>query len=120
MSSFFAAFLTSARLDRADLEAGEVRAGAIAALVAALRLELQPVDLLSLLVAGHDRLDLHPAEVAAVEHGLVAVGEQQRLEVDLVALVRGHAVDEDRIALLDAVLLTADSHDRVAHGSGRV
>src|SRR5215212_5144768 len=92
-----------------------MRAGAVAALVAALGLELEPVDLLAELVARHDGLDLHLAELTAVEHGLVAVGEQQRLEVDLVALLGAHPIDEDRLPLLNAVLLPAHSDYRVAH-----
>ena len=91
---------------------------AVAALVAALGLELEAVDLLAALVSGDGRLHLQLAQVAGLEHRLVAVGVQQRFEVDLVALVRGHAIDDERVALLDAVLLTAHSDDRVAHGKG--
>src|SRR5436305_9775906 len=96
---------------------------AVADLVAALRLELEPMDLLAALVPADDCLDLDLLEVRAVEDGLVAaLGVQQRLERDGRALVLAHAIDDERVALLHAVLLTADLHDRVhavGESSGR-
>src|SRR4051795_745055 len=68
-------------LDVRDLEPGQVRPRAHALLVAALRLELEHVDLLAALMAADDGFDLHLAEVARLETGILAVaGDQARLE----------------------------------------
>src|SRR4051812_22899679 len=85
------------------------------ALVAALGLELDHPDLLAALVPDHLRLDLDLAEVARAEDGVVLLvaREEQRLERDGRALVLAHAIDDERVALLHAVLLTADFHDCV-------
>src|SRR6187431_2958786 len=80
--------------------------------VAALRLELADPDLLAALVAAHDRLDLDLREAVGVENRVVRA-EQQRLEGHLGALVLSHAVDDELIALLDPVLLSAYSNNRV-------
>src|SRR5436309_9411168 len=60
----------------------------------------------------HDGLDLDLLEAVRVEHSVVGA-EQQRLEGHLRALVLVHAVDDERVALLDAVLLAAYFHDCV-------
>src|SRR3954451_12306781 len=100
--------------DVQDLEPRQVGAGAHPALVAALRLELEHVDLLPALVPADDRLDLDLAEVVGRERGVLAVaGDEQRLERHRGALVLAHPVHEQAVALLDAVLLTAGFHDRV-------
>src|SRR3954453_17316988 len=85
------------------------------ALVAALGLELDDPDLLAALVPDDLRLDLDLAEVTGAEDGVVLLvaGEEQRLERDGRALVLAHAIDDERVALLHAVLLTADFHDCV-------
>src|SRR3954447_11281259 len=106
-------------LDVRDLEPGQVRPGAHALLVAALRLELEHVDLLAALVPAHHRLDLDlPEGVAPEDRILVVARDQQRLERHLGALVLGHAVDQEGVPLLDAVLLTAGFHDGVHERSG--
>src|SRR3954454_12149279 len=83
-----------------------------AALVTALGLEFADTDLLAALVRPHDRLDLDLPEAVGVEDGVIRA-EQQRLERDLGALVLAHAVDDELIALLDPVLLSAYSNDCV-------
>src|SRR3954465_12771511 len=95
-----------------------------AALVAALRLELADPDLLAALVRLHDRLDLDLPEAVGVEDGVIRA-EQKRLEGDLGALVLAHAVDDELIALLDPILLSAYSNDcvhrkRPSKGAGEV
>jgi len=67
-------------------------------------------------VADDLRLDLDLAQVGRSEDGLVAVGEQERLELDLRALVAAQAFHEEGRALFDAVLLTAGLDDCVGHG----
>src|SRR3954470_4836245 len=100
--------------DVQDLEPRQVGAGAHPALVAALRLELEHVDLLAALVPADDRLDLDLAEVVGRERGVLAVaGDEQGLERHRGALVLAHPVDEQAVALLDAVLLTAGFDDGV-------
>src|SRR3954447_19018670 len=83
-----------------------------AALVAALRLELADPDLLAALVPAHDRLDLHLREAVSVENGVIGA-EQQRLHGGPRALGFSHAVDDELIALLDSILLSAYSNNRV-------
>ena len=63
-------------------------------------------------MAADDRLDLDLGQAVGVEDGVVGA-EQQRLEGDLRALVFSHAVDHELIALLDPVLLSAYSNNRV-------
>src|SRR3954469_11581143 len=116
--------LAREHLDVRDLEHRLLGAVAGPALVAALRLELADPDLLAALVSAHDRLDLDLREAIRVEDGVVRA-EQQRLEGDLRALVLRHAVDDELIALLDPVLLSAYSNDcvhrkRPSKGAGRV
>src|SRR5207302_3374715 len=112
--------LAREQLDVLDLEPRQLRAVSAAALVAALRLELEDVQLLAALVTRDDRIDLDLRELIALEHGRVlpVPGQEQRLERNLRALVVGHAIDDERVALLDAVLLAAYFHDRV-HGRKR-
>src|SRR4051794_1897642 len=104
--------LAREHLDVRDLEHRLLGAVAGPALVAALRLELADADLLAALVAADNRLDLDLRKAVGVEHGVVRA-EQQRLEGDLGPLVLSHAVDNELIALLDAVLLSTYSNDCV-------
>src|SRR3954453_9901015 len=116
--------LAREHLDVGDLEHGLLGAMAGAPLVAALRLELADPDLLAALMRPHDRLVLDLPEAIGVEDGVIRA-EQQRLEGDLRSLVFSHAVDDELIALLDPVLLSAYSNDcvhrkRPSKGAGRV
>ena len=52
------------------------------------------------------RLNSDGGELVAVEH-VVAVDVEERLEGDLRALLHGQPLDEQGLALLDAVLLAA-------------
>src|SRR5687768_708784 len=74
-------------LDARHLDAGQLLAVARAALVATLGLELEDAQLGAALVADDLGLDLDLAEVGAAEDRLVAVGVQERLELQLGALV---------------------------------
>ena len=107
--------LARQHLDVADLEPGELGAVALAALVAALGLELQHVDLLARAggrrsVASTFTLPRSSPEKTASS---LSPRNMQRLERDLRALVFGHAIDEKGVALLHAVLLAADFDDCV-------
>src|SRR5689334_2364103 len=73
--------------DLGDLDAGQLLTVARPALVAPLGLELEDAQLGAALVSDDLRLDLDLAQVGRSEDGLVAVGEQERLELDLRALV---------------------------------
>src|SRR3954469_14513987 len=86
--------------DRRDPHPGQLLAVARAPLVAALRLELDHAQLRPALVPDDLRGDR-----AAVD-GVVAHGEQG-LEVDRAPGLAGQALDEQGLALLDAVLLAA-------------
>src|SRR5437660_881316 len=107
--------LARQQLHLLDLEPRQLRAVPLGALVAALRLELEDPDLVAALVAGHDRLDLHLRELGRLEHRVVA-RDPERLERDRLSRLRGQAVDDERVTLLDAVLLSADSDDCVHSG----
>src|SRR5947209_16656508 len=107
--------LARQQLHLLDLEPRQLRPVSLSALVAALRLELEHADLLAALVARHYRLDLHLRELARIEDRVVA-RVQERLEGDRVARLGGQAVDDERVTLLDAVLLSADSDDCVHSG----
>ena len=85
-----------------------------AALVAAFGLELDHAQLRAALVAQHLGLDGHLGQVIAV-HDVRAVDKQQRLQRNLAAVVHGQPLDEERLPLLDSVLLSTCFDDRV-HG----
>src|SRR3954454_11189285 len=93
--------------DLGDADARQLLAVARAALVAPLGLELEHAQLRPALVrddlGGHARL----AAAAALEDGVAAAAQQQRLQLDGRADVVGQALDEEGLALDDAVLLTA-------------
>src|SRR3954468_19861094 len=103
--------------DRGDPDARELLAMAGAALVSALGLELEDAQLRAALV--RDDLGLHGGgrePVALEERGIAVAGEQERLQRDGRAHVVGQALDQERLALDDAVLLTAGLDDCVGHG----
>src|SRR3954452_18429883 len=105
--------------DRGDPDARELLAMAGAALVSALGLELEDPKFRAALV--RDDLGLHGGgrePVALEERGIAVAGEQERLQLDGRAHVVGQALDEERLALDDAVLLTAGLDDCVGHGLG--
>src|SRR3954464_4039854 len=97
-------------------DARELLTVALAALVAALRLVLEDADLRATLVA--DDRGGHPggAEGVGAELRVAVAGEQERLELHRGSLVAGEALDEQRLALGDAVLLAAG----LDHGVGGV
>src|SRR5439155_6337645 len=72
-------------------------------------------DLVALEMLGDDRLDLDLGQVGTLDDGLprAVPRVKQRPRADLRTLVRGDAVDEHRVALLDPVLLAAHFDDRV-------
>src|SRR5262249_37532794 len=91
--------------DLGDSEAGGRLPVTRAPAVAALGLVLEHPQLLAALVT--DDLGLHGRlrELVGVQHGIAVAGQQQRDEVDGRADVVGQALDEEGLALLDAVLL---------------
>src|SRR5215207_3330979 len=91
-------------LDLVDRQAGKLGAMARGALVAALGLELDDADLLAALVALDGRGDRGLAQAVLLEHRVTVAREQERLELDGRALVLVQPVDEQGLALLDAVL----------------
>src|SRR5215210_780780 len=98
--------------DLADLEASELGAVPHPALIAALGLELEHVYLLAALVPVHDCRHLDLGQASGVEHRIL-VAEEDRLELHRVALLSAHAVHEQGVALLDAVLPASDFDDGV-------
>src|SRR3954454_2812723 len=109
-SPFLCAMSLGPLPDRRDPQPREVLAVARAALVAALGLELDHAQLRPALVPDDLRRD------GTAVHGVVAHGEQG-LEIDGAPGVAGQALDEQGLALLDAVLLAAGLDDRVAHAA---
>src|SRR6185436_20920791 len=88
-----------------------------AAAVALLRLVFEDLYLRSAQMLGDGRLDLDLLQLLRLGDDFL-VAEQHGAEGDLVALLGGQAVDEQRAALLDLVLLAAALYDRVgAHRS---
>src|SRR5262245_47688909 len=81
--------------------------------VAALGLELEHPQLLAALVA--DDLGLHRRELRRVEDGVAVARQQQGRQLDGGAGVVGQPLDEQGLALLDAVLLAAGLDDCVGH-----
>src|SRR4051812_24973859 len=103
--------------DLRDLDAGELLAVARALLVAPLGLELEDPELLAPDVLDDLRADADPAQAVGVEDGVVGA-EEDRLELHRGPGLVGQALDEQGLALLDAVLLAAGLDDRV-HGRVR-
>src|ERR1035441_6269984 len=87
---------------------------AIAALVPALRLELDDAQLGAALVGENTGRDGGVAKGVAVEH-VVAVDDEQRRQFEGVSVGHGQALDQEGLALLDAVLLATGFDNRV-HG----
>src|SRR5581483_3028887 len=99
--------------DRLDLDAGEAAAVAAVLLVAGAALVLADADLLAELVPDDARG--HGGRRREIRRAVPADEQDARLE--RLALVDLEAVDEQPLALLDAVLLTAEADDRVTvHG----
>src|SRR5258708_5233300 len=98
--------------DLHDLDPGQLLAGTVAALVAALGLELEDTQLLAAHVLEHLRRDLHLFQAGPVEDRFLGAVEQ-RLQRHVGALLNGEALDEQGLAPLDAVLLSTGLHDRV-------
>src|SRR4051794_13580423 len=101
--------------DARDPDPRQVLTVAGAAAVAALGLELEHAQLRPALVA--DDLGRHDgrAEALGVEHRVAVARHQQGRELDGRAHVVAQALDEERLAFLHAVLLTAGLDDCVGH-----
>src|SRR5438093_8984305 len=82
--------------------------------VALLRPVFEHPYLVALDVLGDNRVHLHLGELSAVEDDVVG-SVQERFRRHLGALLRIDAVDKQRVALLDPVLLAAHLDDRVRH-----
>src|SRR3954454_17849279 len=101
--------------DLGEHDPRQLLAVAGATLVAALGLELEHAQLRPAQVLHDLGRDVRPAQRVALEHGVAVAREQQRLELDGGADVFGQPLDEQGLALLDAVLLTAGLDDCVGH-----
>src|SRR5262249_28401371 len=97
---------------RRDLDPGQFLTVTVAALVAALWLELHDSQLRTAFMAEDPGLDGHPGEVITVDD-VGAVDEQQRLERDGLTVGGGQALDEQRLTFLHPVLLSTCLDDRV-------
>src|SRR5881397_4016565 len=84
------------------------------ALVAALGLELHHAELRPALVAQDAGRDADARHRLAV-NDLRPVHVQQRLELDALSVANRQTLDEQGLALLDAILLAAGFHDCVGH-----
>src|SRR3954463_3958402 len=100
--------------DLRDLDAGQLLAVPRAPLVAPLGLELEDAELLAADVLDDLGADAHAAPAVGVEDGVLGA-VQNGLELHGGARRVGQALDEQRLTLLDAVLLAAGLDDRV-HG----
>src|SRR3954451_1838996 len=105
----------SLALDRRDPDARQFLTVTGAALVAALRLELEAPQLRAPQVLDDLRLDGGLGQAIALEDGVAIAGEQQWLHRDGRADVVGQTFDQEGLALDDAVLLTAGLDDCVGH-----
>src|SRR5215217_3148483 len=103
--------------DARDPDPRQVLTVAGAATVAALGLELEHAQLRAALVT--DDLGLHDGllEAVGVEGGIAVAGHQQGGQLHGRAHVVRQALDEQGLALFDAVLLAAGLDDYVGHGS---
>src|SRR3954449_3045515 len=97
-----------------DLDPRQLLAVARALLVTALGLELEDAQLLALGLADDLGLDLDFLQAVRVEHRVIGA-EQHRLEVDGRAVLGVELLDQQVLALLDAVLLASGLDDRVCH-----
>src|SRR5258708_1356343 len=101
--------------DRLDLDLRQAAAVAVVLPVARALLVLADPDLLAELMAEH--AGRHGRRRREVGRPVAADQEDARREG--LALTRRELVDEQPLALSDAVLLTADGDDRVAHRRGK-
>src|SRR5581483_4375186 len=101
----------AAGADRLDLDLRQARAEAGVAPVAGAPFVLSAADLVAERVADHARR--HRRRRRDVR--LAVAPDEQDARVERLPLVGLQAVDEQPLALLDAVLLPADGDDRVAH-----
>src|SRR4051794_29710064 len=99
-------------LDLGGLDARQVLAVPGAAAIAALGLELEHAQLLAADVLDDLGVDLDLRQAVGVEDDVVGA-EEDRLERHRCAGLLGQALDQQGLALLDAVLLTAGLDDRV-------
>src|SRR5919197_1429894 len=104
-----------AMADLRDLDSGQVLTMPRAALVAALGLELEHAQLLAADVLDDLRADADLLQAVGVEDRVLGA-EQDGLEVDAGTGLAGQALHQERLALLDAVLLAAGLDDRVHEG----
>src|SRR4051794_37454522 len=114
-SPFLCAMCSSAP-DRGDADARQLLPVPRAALVPALGLELEHAQLRTALVRDDLRGHGGGRERRGLEHGVAVAGQEQRLQRDRGADIVGQPLDEQRLALLDAVLLAAGLDDCVGHG----
>src|ERR1700754_81810 len=105
----------SLALDRGDPDARQFLTMAGAALVAALRLELEDAQLGAAKVLDDLGLDGGLGQAITLEDGVAVAGEQQWLHRDGRADIVGQTLDQEGLALDDAVLLTAGLDDCVGH-----
>src|SRR5579862_1191412 len=96
--------------DRLDLDARKAAAMAVVPLVAGALLVFPDADLLAELVADDARGDGRRRR----EIGCAVAANKQDARLEGLALLHLEAVDNEPLALLDAVLLTAETDDRVA------
>ena len=103
--------LARAGPDRLDLDLRQARAEAGVLAIAGAALVLADADLVAERVADDARRHRRRRR----EIGLAFAADEQDARIERLALVGLQAVDEQPLALPDAVLLAADGDDRVAH-----
>ena len=70
-------------------------------------------------IYGSFRAALFPTAVFGCTFGAAVAADKKHARIERLPLVRLQVVDEQPLALLDAVLLAADGDDRVAHKRGK-
>jgi len=98
-----------------DLYLREPGSGAVAAAVARALLVLADDDLLSEHVLDHPGRDLPALQLVLTEKRLAIPADEHEVGMESGSLLVGEPVDEQPLALANAVLLAADGDDRVAH-----
>jgi hypothetical protein len=111
---FSAAAASAGAASALGLRAREARAEAVAPAVAGPLLVLADDELRAEHVLGHPGGDLRAGELVA-EARLTVPADQQHLGLEGLAFLHRQPIDEQPLALADAVLLPADLDDRVAH-----
>src|ERR1700761_56863 len=104
--------LGTGQLDVLDLDACQLLAVAVTALVSALGLELDDTQLRSTLVAEDGGSDGHAADVVAIDD-ILTVDVEQWGQRHARAVLVGQPLDEQVLTLLDAVLLATGFDDCV-------